>query len=426
MKYKKLILIALLLASAVYCYKVVYKVAGNDFNVYYLAWELFITGNGECLYNDQGGLGKRPAGMLPEGLEAVKYTRAGPFLYPAAFAMLFSPLALLPHDIAEIIWYYLNILSLFMVFFVMSRRLGGMPWHYFLILFLITGRFIFRSLEYGQVNVLVLSGVFFCFYFYYSGRKNLSALMLAAVSAVKIAPVIMILYFIWKRDYKYAFRFAAMLSALLLAPALFYGFKTNSLLLLALKGQLSSFGFETDSTNQSIAAMFTRFFTDTAVRVHSGAPINVMLFELDRAVTGYLVLSVQIGILILAYISIRRRRAEDFAGKVLFEGGIMSLLMLLFSHLMWRATLVHLLLPHAALLYMVYKRKLYRPWSILFGVSIFLNTLTAQGFMGARLSDWFEACSCMTIGTMAIFFLLFRFTTSNGVGGLDKTGNLGL
>jgi hypothetical protein len=115
--------------------------------------------------------------------------------------------------------------------------------------------------------------------------------------------------------------------------------------------------------------------------------------------------------------SSRQRAVSSEQGRlmiVLFDAGILSLMMALLSHLMWRATLVHLFIAHAGVLYLLYKGMLNRWLKYAFFASIALNTLTAQGFTGARASDWMEAMSCMTFGTLILYMVVFSGISLTG------------
>lgn len=162
-----------------------------DFSVYYSAWKAFLAGNNMYGF---------PAG---EGMV---------FKYAPYFGIIFSPLGLLPYNLAAFGWAMINsavfAVGLSAFYFIKFKKIGASHYIAFSLLGII---FIFRSLmpemKVGNTNLMVL-GLFLLFtFFYLRGRVILGALFFTLLAYIKLGPLLILLHFIKRRDLRFIFWF---------------------------------------------------------------------------------------------------------------------------------------------------------------------------------------------------------------------------
>lgn len=157
-----------------------------DFSIFYAAWQAVLSGLN--MYNSPTG----------EGVV---------FKYAPYFGIIFSPLALLPYEIAAVAWNVINS-AVFVIglgfFYLIGFKKAKLI--HFIVLTFLGVLFIFRSLSpemhLGNSNLLVL-GLFFLFlYFYIKKKFVISALFFTLMAYIKLFPLIILLYFLKKRQFK--------------------------------------------------------------------------------------------------------------------------------------------------------------------------------------------------------------------------------
>lgn len=152
------------------------------------------------------------------------------FKYAPVSALFYAPLALLPWEVAKIIWYYLELILLFAVLWISYKLLPSPPRGPVLVLLpgtLVLLKFIGRELELGQVNILIL---FFLTLMIAEviRRKDATAGVLWGISLFfKPYALVFLPYFILKKRFKIVLVGAAVVLAGLVLPALNFGLQGN-------------------------------------------------------------------------------------------------------------------------------------------------------------------------------------------------------
>ena len=152
------------------------------------------------------------------------------FKYAPISALFYAPLALLPWETAKIIWYYLEIILLFAVFWLSYKLLPSPrrgPVVIVLPAALVLLKFIGRELELGQVNILIL---FFLTLMIIETlrRKDGPAGVLWGVSLFfKPYALVFLPYFILKKRFKIVLTGLGVVLAGLVLPALIFGLEGN-------------------------------------------------------------------------------------------------------------------------------------------------------------------------------------------------------
>ncbi|MDP2915518.1 MAG: glycosyltransferase family 87 protein [Candidatus Aminicenantes bacterium] len=152
------------------------------------------------------------------------------FKYAPVSALFYAPLALLPWEVAKIIWFYLELILLFAVLWISTKLLPSPPRGPVLVLLpatLVLLKFIGRELELGQVNILIL--------FFLTSmiaevirRKDAMAGVLWGISLFfKPYALVFLPYFILKKRFKIVLVGAAVVLAGLVLPALNFGLQGN-------------------------------------------------------------------------------------------------------------------------------------------------------------------------------------------------------
>ncbi len=149
------------------------------------------------------------------------------YLYPPLWASVLSPLAPLgPLNMFLIIW-VMNLLSLFVMYFLLQRVLERYGFSSLLaslvvFLFFVANAPILRTLNYLQINFHVVNLVLVCL-LCYPRYPFVSALALAIAAHLKLSPLALAVPFLVARDRRWLGSFALCLIGVALVPAAMHG-----------------------------------------------------------------------------------------------------------------------------------------------------------------------------------------------------------
>lgn len=180
----------------------------GDFTSYYVASAAVVEGRGEILYAPDTPdmiLAKAETPSAWRSLAEERGVRdANYYLYPPFFALLVSPLGLLPYDAAHDLWYVVNLLALtgFLAWFVRSSRPALTPAEtagaVVLTALLWPALFTFGA---GQANYVIIFMLFGALIGAEARRDGIAGLLLAAATAIKLTPGLLVAYFLLKRRF---------------------------------------------------------------------------------------------------------------------------------------------------------------------------------------------------------------------------------
>lgn len=365
---------------------------GRDFDVFYEASRLLVSGWGEQIYR-----------VSPDR-----------FLYAPGFAALFTPFLVLPRDLALVAW---SALKALLVIASLYKLLGPQPtlrrWAAVAFGMVIVARPLLIDFQYGQINSLLLAvGILALLSFEEREPARVSpfliwaGLAMLAVSKVFLLPLLALPWVLVGGRDPQRVRFARLGSALgaivvLLLPLFMEGVRPG----ISLYGQwyaaLLAKGLPLESHNQSFAALLLHYLSGIATPVISeGRALQL---------GGKFLSASQIGALSLAWSAFA---FAALSGWLLFRGrwqrslwiAVMLGLLILPSHLVWKPYFVFSL-PLATLLW---KEREKRWFPALAGAFFIAINLTGFDFVGHALGARLEAASLLLFAHLALLVVNVR------------------
>ena len=294
------------------------------------------------------------------------------YLYPPSTAILLSPLALLPWDLARWLWH--GALALCLAF------LASRSWASFLASLLLT-RYLATSFGYGQINLFVL------FFLWLAAdwaqkKKAGSAALWALATSLKVYPAVLApLWLLQKRFREFFVGIAAGL-LLLLLPYFLFPSLTNQLYGEFFQA-LQEKGLPLYSHNQSFTAFFQRVFTPVRFYLHAVGPVEWGYISLPPLFLR--ALAVILGLL-LCGLSWWKAKHRDLHKDAL-SAAAFSILFL--SHIVWKDYLLLLYFPLSRIFAVLPKKT-----SLYFAALVLATvTLSAPDLLGAPIAARLDACS---------------------------------
>lgn len=149
------------------------------------------------------------------------------YLYPPLWAALLAPLTRFGENTVTAAIWLVNLLATFAAFPLTARVLTRFRFSERNAVLTTAALFVvnvplYRTLGYGQINVVVLDLILMTLALY-PQQRVLSAIALAAAVHFKISPIVLAFAFLWARDGRWLASFAAALLAIGLAPVAIYG-----------------------------------------------------------------------------------------------------------------------------------------------------------------------------------------------------------
>lgn len=327
------------------------------------------------------------ADYTPEGIT--------PFKYSPFFALLVSPLGLLPIKPAAAVFFLINFLATVALFWLALKLSGeGFSWRAKTVICLLavalTGRFIILVWDSGQVPIMITGLVLASLYFFSKGKDVPAAGLLAASILFKYLPALFIPYFLARRRFKAAGLTALFVCAWLLLPMLYSGFSRNleylsswlpSIVSTSLD-QLSYYDFK----NQSIFSL--------ALRTAYATPYGMNIFNLGFRAALWLGYALALGLYLLALLPGKHKHERiDFALLVAFIP--------LFNPNAWMVNFVSLAFPCVILLAYLRKERLKDIFVIVcLAASFLLILFSSESLVGNRLENLFSAASFITFSAL--------------------------
>jgi len=152
------------------------------------------------------------------------------YKYSPASAVFFSILAFLPYEIAKLIWYFSQLIFLFLALSLsydllpLKQKKRGTV---MLFSFLILAKFLGREVELGQVNIFILFLLLLMVKASLQREEMKAGLIWGFSLFFKPYALVFLPYFILKKKFKLIVSGMGMLVLGFLLPAIFYGFKQN-------------------------------------------------------------------------------------------------------------------------------------------------------------------------------------------------------
>lgn len=313
------------------------------------------------------------------------------YLYPPFWATLLELLLPTGEDAVLLIAWLLNVLSLFLFYFLLQRILERYGFTskvatLVTILFMLVNMPLLRTLMYVQVNLHVINLVFLSL-LSYPKRPFLSALALAVAVHFKASPAVLVLAFLLERDWRWI-----------------GWFSLHMVLITAFTVAIDGVSPYFDFVNNFLTLNAPRDFSFHDSSFDSTIGVTLSFLRIDSAVIRILVYIAKAGIGMLAFwIALRSIRSRAFyhaaegRGNQVFNAMIpLSLLMTFAPPLIWEHHGVFLTLPF---LVMLKQLDTSTEW-IWFGTAYFLQFIVPT-------FDFFPWSYSRLVGMLIIFWLVW-------------------
>lgn len=129
------------------------------------------------------------------------YLAVTPQVYPPAFLFVMTPFALLPIEIARILWTTLSLISFFVALHLLLKHLS-LKTQIFLGLFTLQLFPVKFALAQGQINFFVFLGFVLLYRFSIQKKDFLAGFIFALITIMKLNPILLILYFLVLKKYR--------------------------------------------------------------------------------------------------------------------------------------------------------------------------------------------------------------------------------
>ncbi len=263
----------------------------------------------------------------PENLYKISPDR---YLYPPSTALLLAPFGFTDswrfHQ-----WSWHLVISL-VVFFLAKQS-----WFFFFGI-LCLNRYLAINFGYGQINPLLLLMVFV------TSRslalnKSWAALTWPLASILKVYPLVQGIEFLHRRRWRELALAAAMFLLLLFLPFVFWPVDLAIELHRQFFQALEAKGLPTDSGNQSLLALFVRFFTLQPFQLHPFGEVQWGFATISRDLLSVAFFAVAgISLFFTWKKAIARKLALDSAAAMGFS-------LIFLSHIVWKDYFIFLLFP---------------------------------------------------------------------------------
>ncbi len=274
--------------------------------------------------------------------------------------------------------------------------------------YVILFRFLLDNLANIQINIFLLWASVLVIDFFIKKKHTLAGLILAFIISLKVFPIFLLLYFIFKREFKivgWTFLFLIIFNAI---PMLIYGSEQGIAYYAHWWNEIASPFASVQHKNQSFFSMLRSLFRNESPGLD--IYLNVMNMELDtlkKVAYGILI----IGALYPMYLFRNTLKDRGNAFAILEYTFILTAIPIL-SPLAWKAYFIFLWPGYLLSYYYLYhdksdfNLKAKKVLKILFIISIILNVISTDLFVGPYIADLLEVVSSITIGTLILMAIL--------------------
>jgi alpha-1,2-mannosyltransferase len=359
-----LVLAAIVLLSLVFLFRVEDKMA--DFEVNYKAGQRLYEG--ETLYRTADGHWQ--------------------FKYLPFSALLYLPLTFLPLALAKACWFGLIVAASASIIVISSKLIDYKYDTFFspvLVTVLVMGRYFFREIQLGQINALITCLLLAMIWLLArSTRPSASAAngALAGLStALKPYAVVFFPYFAFRKKWPALALGLVVFSLAIFAPALFYGWKGNLVVLGEWRSSLAA------STPSLLSSQDNVSLLGFLMKRTQDQSLSLTIYGIILAALGGLVLYLL-------------HRGSRISQSTVLDGFLLLALIPLVSPLGWDYTFLSAA-PAVMLICKHYDK--YRPfWRGFLILSFLVISLSLYDLMGHRLYAAFMSSSVITLDFLAL------------------------
>lgn len=280
----------------------------------------------------------------------------------------------------------------------------------------ISFKFILDNFTNLQINIYFLFLCLLCFINFKRGNFMWAGIFLALVISLKVYAIFILLYFVFKREFKSVFWTLAFIVIFNSVSFLYWGYETAMVYYHTWFTQVIDNMDYVDHKNQSIFGLFYRLFTAG----NSGHDFYIYFMELPSEMVRKLTYGAVVLLSLYPAFVLRFRLKDRGSIKSILEYGIVFTLIPLLSPMAWKAYFVFLFLPYFLVYVILYHSEnaltlLELKWlkrSLI--LSVLLNVLSSDLFVGKVLSDIFEALSVIFLGSSILAMITFYIAIRGG------------
>ncbi len=210
------------------------------------------------------------------------------FKYSPFSALLYLPLSYLPLPLAKGIWFFLILISIYLIMFTAHHLLhiGNKNFLLTVLPLLILAKFFLRELQLGQINALVTMILLFMVWSLISEEKHQTLLpkilaggLWGLSTALKPYGLVFFFYFLIKKKWAVAISGIIILLASLLLPCFFYGLDGNIRVHQEWVSTLSQStpALLDSQDNISIVGFFMKWTTNQKISVYASLGLMILL-----------------------------------------------------------------------------------------------------------------------------------------------------
>ena len=155
------------------------------------------------------------------------------YRYPPFFLILFLPFCLLPYDLVEFIWIWLNIAAVYLTVIALKHGfeiITPNPTRLRLVLFLSffpSAKYLFMLLQHFNVHLILIGLVFGTFYLLLKQKQILASVLMALAISFKIVLILVLPYFALKKQWLFLLITAVFIVVFSLFPAFYFVFELS-------------------------------------------------------------------------------------------------------------------------------------------------------------------------------------------------------
>jgi len=353
---------------------------------------------------------------LMSGTSGLKY------FYSPLFAVLLFPLKALPQIGYNLFWIAFNLVIIYRVFQLLPFFL---PVNKFsknkkALLYILgaacSARFILDNLDLGQMTFLMVWGSLESVRLFSLKKYMAGSALLAIIINIKIIPIAILPWLIYKREFRAVLLTGIFLIAYLFLPSVFIGYSFNNDLLhswlSSLSGTTAKSIFD-DAGRPSLSSLIPSLFMDSDIQFS----VKRNILNLDAASTNIILNAFRILILIFLMFLFGKPFQKMKTKKAMFyeialiclvtplifpHQGKYSFFYLMPAYFYCSYTLIKLFTIKSKLQY----GRIYFFTLVFILISFAMVTVTTDGIIGRRLSDFTEYLHFITYGALSLLFAM--------------------
>lgn len=342
------------------------------------------------------------------------------YFYSPLFAGLLFPFRSLSQLSHNLLWMSLSFFFIYrtcilvLYFLPLKKFPEKQKYLYFILLLVLTARYILDNLALGQMTFLLVWGSLESMRLVYEKKFIYGAALLALIINFKLIPITLLAYLFYKKEFKAAAFTLIFFITYLFLPAIVLGFEFNNLLLESWFHSLSATNANSileDSGRPSFSSWIPSLAMNTPIEfamkrnfVNLNAPeVNTILNLLRLC---FLVL--------LVWLFEKPFRSINSKRMLFYDVSLLCLVTPLFFPHQGKYAIYYLLPAYAYCVFLILKlhrvtgiskyKRLYRQSLMLLIVSFVLVTLTTDGLIGRHLSNVAEYLHLITYGALCLLY----------------------